>query len=623
MNLQLNDSMNYKGGHFSALKYLLKEYLSYALFWLAFFFVSRVLFMLVNLNGTKQVAVADYFGMLVHGTHMDLSMMGYLVVLGGLFFIVGSWIAPQAAKRVASITTLVLLSILSIIVISDSVLFGYWGFRMDSTPLLYLKTPKEAAASLTLAQLIIIPLCMVAYTIVWWFIYRRFVNKRSVVESRLPWWSILLIVLNIIPIRGGFGISPMNPGKAYFSKDSFTNQATVNVVWNVFYSLNKMGDTDVEYRFMDISEAQKIVDEMYRQSGQTEQLLRIQKPNVIVLIMESFVSTITETLGEKKGVTPNLDSLMKEGVLFTNIFNDGQRSEKGLVSVLSGYPAQTTTSIIKHNAKVLKLPVLAKDFSAKGYKTAFYYGGDIGFANMRTYLISSAYDRYVTQDDFSADQQQSKWGAQDGFVFNRLYSDLQKEKQPFFYTYFTLSSHEPFDVPMKTVIKGNDEESKFLNAAHYTDRCLGEFIRKAKKSSWWNNTLVVVIADHGRGFPNNEKVYDHKRNRIPMLWLGGALKQGGIKVDRLGVQHDLPATLLSQLGMDTKRYTFSRNLLDKNFKDWGLFTFNNGFGYAQDSTIVVYDNVGNQYQQEVNPTDEAKRRGKALFQVYNHHFVKL
>jgi len=579
--------------------------------------------MAVNFRDTKSIAAADYPGMLIHGLHMDLSMIGYLALLCGLFFVVISWIRPQLAKGVVAGVNLIFIVLLSVVVISDAVLFGYWGFRMDATPLLYLKTPGEAAASLNLAQLILIPLLMVGYGLAWWFIYRKFVNKRTTVDARLPWWSILLISLNIIPIRGGFGISPMNPGKAYFSKDAYTNQATVNVAWNVFYSLNKLKDTDKEYRFMDSKEAEAIVAEMYKQSGETSYILNTPKPNVIVLIMESFVSNITETLGEEKGVTPNLDSLMREGVLFTRIYNDGQRSEKGLVSVLSGYPAQTTTSIIKHNAKVLKLPVLAKDFKANGYSTAYYYGGDIGFANMRTYLISSAYDRYVTQDDFSADQLQSKWGAQDGYVFDRLFNDLKREQGPFFYTFFTSSSHEPFDVPMKTVIPGNDDDSKFKNSAHYTDKCLGEFIRKAKKSSWWNNTLIVIVADHGRSCPSSLKMFDEKRNRIPMLWIGGALKVKGAKIDKLGVQHDLAATLLAQLKMDSKRYTFSRNLLDKNFKDWSMFTFNNGFGYAEGSSVVVYDNVGNVYSQEINPTDEVKKKGKALFQVYNHHFIGL
>lgn len=282
--------MSYKGGHLTALKYLFREYLGYLLFWVAFFLTSRLLFLVVNFRDTKGVAAADYFGMLVHGLHMDLSMIGYLVLLCGLFFIIIGWIIPRLAKGVAAGVNLTFLILLSIVVVSDSVLFGYWGFRMDATPLMYLKTPSEAAASLNLAQLILIPLAIAAYVVVWWLIYRKYVNKPTTVEARFPWWSILLISLNIIPIRGGFGISPMNPGKAYFSKDSYTNQATINVAWNVFYSLNKLKDTDREYNFMDIKEAEAIVADMYKQSGETEYILNTPKPNVIVLMMESFMS---------------------------------------------------------------------------------------------------------------------------------------------------------------------------------------------------------------------------------------------------------------------------------------------------------------------------------------------
>lgn len=615
--------MEYSGGHLSALNFILKKYLAYALFWIAFFFSARILFLLVNIKNTKEIAASDYIGMIIHGLHMDLSMVGYISIIAGLFFIVSSWITLRHTPKITSVVTLILLILVSFIVISDSVLFRYWGFRMDATPLMYLKTPSEVLATMSLSQIIFTPLVVGAYAFSWWWLYRRLIFRSTTLQNKLPWWCFLLLSLNIIPIRGGFGISPMNPGKAYFSKDNFTNQATVNVAFNVFYSLNKLKDTDKIYRFMEDKEAKAIVDSLYKQSGETHYILKTQRPNVVVLIMESFVSTITETLGGNKGITPNLDSLMKEGVLFSHIYNDGQRSEKGIVSVLSGYPAQPTTSIIKHNAKVLKLPVLAKDFEKQGYKTAYFHGGDIGFANMRTYLVSSEYDKMITQDDFPKEQQQSKWGAQDGFVFNRMLDSLNKEKQPFFYAFFTLSSHEPFDVPMKTVFKGSDDESKFKNAAYYTDMCLGNFIRQARKSSWWDNTLIIIIADHGRGFANHSEIFDEKRNQIPMLWLGGALKEKGMKVDKIGVQHDLAATLLSQLNMDTKKYTFSRNLLDKNFKDFGMFIFNNGFGYAEGNSVVVFDNVGKKYSQEINPTEEVKKRGKALFQIYNKHFVEL
>lgn len=606
-----------------ALSFLFKKYLAFAFFWIGVFLSARLIFLVANFDNAKHVTFADYLLMLVYGLHMDMSMVGYISAIVGLLFIVSGWISPSVSKKVSRVAVVVLLTLVGIIVVSDCTLFKYWGFRMDATPLMYLKNPSEVYATMSVWQLIMGPLLVVLFVLFWMWIYSRLIYRKAAVEARLPWWSILLISLNIIPIRGGFGIAPMNPGKAYFSKDNFTNQATVNVVFNVFYSLNKLKDTEKAYHFMDDSEAKAIVDSLYRQSGETEYLLKTRRPNVLVVIMESFVSSINHTLGGVQGITPNLDSLMKEGILFSHIYNDGQRSEKGLVSVMSGYPAQTTTSIIKHNAKVLKLPVLPRDFKKLGYKTAYFHGGDIGFANMRTYLMSSSFDYIITQDDFPKNQQQSKWGAQDGFVFNRLLDSINVTKGPFFYSFFTLSSHEPFDVPMKTVIKGNDDISKFANSAYYTDMCLGNFIRQAKKSKWWDNTLIILIADHGRSFFKHDAINDDLRNQIPMVWLGGALNVKGKRVDNIGVQHDLAATLLAQLNMDHSAYKFSRNLLDKQAKSFGMFTFNNGFGYSEAGSVVVFDNVGNRYSLEKNPNDEVKRRGKALFQVYNRHFLNL
>lgn len=617
------EQYRYGGGHLNALKFLAKRYLSYALFWVVFFFIARIIFLVVNFSGAKAISLSDYPRMVLYGLHMDMSMVGYLTVISGLFFIVSSWIAPKYTNRIAMWLMVVLLTLVSMVVISDSVLFRYWGFRMDATPLMYLKNPSEVYATMSLFQLIFAPIIVAAFVFGWWWLYRRFIYQSSTIFVRLPWWTFLLLSLNIIPIRGGFGIAPMNPGKCYFSNDNFTNQATVNVTFNLFYSLNKLKDTQKVYSFMDQKEAQAIVDSLYAQSGNTSYILKTKRPNVLVVIMESFVSTITHTLGNREGITPNLDRLMKEGVLFTHIYNDGQRSEKGLVSILSGYPAQTTTSIIKHNAKVLKLAMLPKDFKKLGYRTAYFHGGDIGFANMRTYLVSSDFDFIITQDNFTKAEQQSKWGAQDGFVFNRLRDSLNAVKKPFFYTFFTLSSHEPFDVPMKTVIPGNDDMSKFANSAYYSDMCLGKFIREAKQSKWWNNTLIILIADHGRGFTGHNDIIDDKRNQIPMLWLGGALNVKGVRVDNIGIQHDLAATLLSQLDLDHSKYPFSRNLLDKEAKSFGMFTFNNGFGYSEGGSLVVYDNVGGKFSLEKNPTPQTKQRAKALFQVYNNHFVNL
>src|SRR5690606_4864142 len=137
------------------------------------------------------------------------------------------------------------------------------------------------------------------------------------------------------------------------------------------------------------------------------------------------------------------------------------------------------------------------------------------------------------------------WGVHDEYVFDRLLTDLRNEKQPFFSTMFTLSSHEPYDVPVN-FIPGNKNEVKFCNSIKYTDSCLAVFLNKAKEESWWDNTLVVIVADHGHVFPgiNDWPVRVPEEFHIPMLWTGGALKQKGV-VKKIASQTDIAATLLN------------------------------------------------------------------------------
>ena len=168
-----------------------------------------------------------------------------------------------------------------------------------------------------------------------------------------------------------------------------------------------------------------------------------------------------------------------EGILFNHCYANGDRSDKGIVSILSGYPAQPNTSIIKYTEKASKLPHISQILNEEDYHSAFYYGGELDFANMKSYFITGGYQKLVTINDFDKSDMNSKWGAHDHVVFNRLLLDLEKPQTPFFNVLFTLSSHEPFEVPMNSPFNGTTEESHFLNSIHYTDSCIGSFITRA------------------------------------------------------------------------------------------------------------------------------------------------
>jgi phosphoglycerol transferase MdoB-like AlkP superfamily enzyme len=168
-------------------------------------------------------------------------------------------------------------------------------------------------------------------------------------------------------------------------------------------------------------------------------------------------------------------------------------------------------------------------------------------------------------------------------------------------------------VPITTKFEGEDEESKFMNAMYYADESFGDFIAKSKKQTWWDNTLIVVIADHGHRIPETgNKIDDFK---IPMLWLGGALEKKGIEIKNVYSQIDLASTVLSQVNLNSYAYNWSKNIFDKNIKPWAFFAFNNGFGFVNHSKQYVFDNVGQKIiQSKGNVSPKEQDYGKALMQ---------
>ncbi|MDQ4140204.1 MAG: LTA synthase family protein, partial [Bacteroidota bacterium] len=315
-------------------------------------------------------------------------------------------------------------------------------------------------------------------------------------------------------------------------------------------------------------------------------------------------------------VTPNLDQLAQEGMLFTNIYASGDRSEKGLVALLSGYPVQTTTSIIKLPRKTEHLPHLNKVLKANGYQTSYYYGGELAFANIKSYLLNAGYERLVSKFDFPSKTYNSKWGVHDHVLLNRWISDLKTEKQPFFSTLFTLSSHEPYDIPIPAKFAGTDEATKFKNSMYYTDNAIGNFIKEAKKQPWWNNTLIVVAADHGHRFPGDDPNFKPSKFRIPFLLTGGALRQAFPPVSTIGTQTDIVPTLLQQLHLPAGQFKWGKDLLNPASKPFAFYVFHDGFGFVTPSGSITIDNISKQIiSKDPNVPNQQLNYGKAYMEL--------
>ncbi|MFY1612695.1 LTA synthase family protein [Macellibacteroides fermentans] len=555
------------------------------------FALQKPVFMLYNHASGGGLSISDYLQVMVHGLQLDATVAGYLTVIPLLLTLLSVWIPGRYITFILKGYFFIVACIISLIFVVDIALYPYWGFRLDATPLFYLQSPSDALASAPASTLILQTLVFVVYTYGIFWALKRFVLPLMPEQYVKKMFSntvqlVLLGGILFIPIRGGVTTSTANVGMVYFSKNQFLNHSAINPCFSFLASLSKQQDFAAQYNYFSESQRSKIFKKLTNQpqGDSIPELLTTKNPNIILILMESFSANAIEVLGGEAGVTPNINRLSKEGILFSNMYANSFRTDRGIVAVLNGYLAQPTTSIMKYPAKSQTLPSIAKSLQKKGYTSDMLYGGDINFTNMQSYFFSSGYSKVTADRDFPLKSRLSKWGANDDITFAHLYQSMtdNSRKEPFFSTFLTLSSHEPFEVPY------NRLKDPYLNSVAFTDSCLGDFIDKLKKLPLWNNTLIVLVSDHGFRYPASVKEHDPKRYHIPMLWLGGAIKEPRV-IANYGNQTDLAATLLYQLDLPHKEFTFSNNMVDSLQPAYAFYSYNNGFGFIDTTGVSVYD----------------------------------
>jgi len=587
--------------------------------WVFYFLGARAFFMGYHWESTQQLDFADILLAFVHGVRMDMAMAGYFSLLPGLLLSLLFFVPGKTLWKFWFPYQIILIALATFIVVLDAELYVHWGFRLDATPILYFG--KEAASSGDFWKSILLVLLWLVATVGLSYVVFKIFKPKFEKLTRTSWLAFPALlgatVFLILPIRGSLGVAPMNTGFVYFHNTNlYANHAAVNVVWNFGYAVQKMNKLRYSDNFFDRDTTEEYFSKMFPPFDSAHYLINTRRPNIILIALESYTFRFIEPLGGLPDVTPRINQLVNEGILFDNFYSSGDRTDKGIVSILNGYPSQPQTSIIKDPKKTKSLPFLNQVFKKAGYRTEFSYGYNIDYSNFRSYLINAGFDHITHSMDFPQELNTSKWGVHDHYVFERVFEEAEASSEPFFKVMMTQSSHEPFDVPMKTAIEGDDVVSKFLNSAYYTDKSLGDFIDKAKQTDWWKNTLVVITADHGHPSPDNQGLQNPRRFKIPMIWLGGALTVKDTVVSTLGCHADIANTILGQVDMRDRSFIFSHDMFDASYKNpFAVFVYNNGYGFKTDSTLNVFDTIGENYiREDGNPSDYEKALGKAYMQ---------
>ncbi len=618
----------------------LRGFIYYFCFWLVLSLLDRIIFLISYVEKVQDASFSDIFRIFFAGFALDLSMASYICVLPFLAYCILGLLPKTDFKRKAlNWYTLIFIIVFFIVSFANVNIYREWGDKISKRALEPLGQDPLGAFSTVGSTPVIVPILgVLLFSAGTYWLYLKLFKKVSFPQQRSKIWFISLFLLGGVIlfsfIRGGYGRAPLNPSRAYFSANSFYNHAAVNTHYALlreFFTRNQRQRSPYRY-FNDKKAISELMDPIFEhRSEATVNVLTTPRPNVVMIVVESFVGQLIESMGGDKGIAPHFESLIQEGVFFNQIYAASDRSDKGIVGIFSAFPAQGPESIIKYIDKHEKMPGIGQEFKAAGYHTSFYHGGQSEFYNMKSYMLTHGVERVVDNIDFNPLEPRTSWGVYDHIVFNRMIKDLQKEKQPFFTSMFTLVNHEPFELKDNYQFGTSTNVDKFKSTAFYTDQAIYNFIQDAKKQPWYKNTLFVLIADHGHRLPTEKyDIVQPERFHIPLLFFGDVIKPEfrGKKYGNIGNQTDLASTLLNQLGLPNSRYTWSRDLFNATTAPIAFYNSKDAFGVITKDQVVSFDRVGNRINYEKNKeyptskTDSLLLTAKAYYQTVYEDFIQ-
>ena len=576
------------------MKQRLLLFFKYYLFWIVLFQLQKLFFILVQYKLMGDISLSDCLQVMAHAFPLDLSVASYITAVFGLLLMVSNLVNIRVIRCISHVFTAVVLAIVVFVLIGDNSTFSFWGYHWDKSIFTFLQSPKEVLACAVWWQWILVTILFLLWFVACGFVYLKWLKWDKVeLESRTTtrlWQTgvwLLITAFLFLPMRGSVTVSTMNTGRVYFSNNQMLNQAAVNPLFNIIESLSENTFDLNKYTYMSSVEARQLTQQLLPTDRwtHTEEVFATQRPNIVLVILESFSTNALDAM-------PNLMRLAQEGIYFSNAYSSSYRTDRGIVSLMSAFPGQPTSSLMTVPSKSRNLPQIGKALKQEGYLLNFYYGGDEDFTNMRSYLIDGGFENRVVDKDFPLQDRMSKWGAHDHIVLERASREIRQRytqypDNQYFDVILTLSSHEPFDVPFTS-----DFSHAYLNSVAYTDSCLGAFVDSLKQHPLWDSTIVILSPDHGYPYPNGIANYNPLRYRIPMAIIGGAVQQP-MQVPTLCSQIDLVPTVLHAMGLDAEAYPFSKNILDSTQTEFAFYAFNDGFALLTPQDTIIVDAKAN------------------------------
>ncbi|MDH5424657.1 MAG: LTA synthase family protein [Gammaproteobacteria bacterium] len=583
----------------------LKPFVWFAVSIIVFLSLSRA--GLVIWQGERVTATDNLFFIFAQGLRFDLVLIGMVLFIPlSLTPLILIFKQSLPVWRIVVTLYLALLFVAVVFVeLSTPSFINQFDLRPNVLYVEYLKYPKEVISTLWEAYKLQLIFTIIFSALSFKWLYGRLKTAAIQVQA-VRWWkaillSPLLLLLAVMMARSTLGHRGVNPSTVAFSSDPMVNTLPLSSAYSVLYALREMmneSQSNVQYGKLPDDEVSRLVkqemgiDEQYFTAGQQSTLHfheathKREKPlNLVIVLEESLGAEFVGSLGGLP-LTPELDKLTKEGMWLNNLYATGTRSVRGIEAVVTGFTPTPLRSVVKLTKSQTNFFTIAQLLKEKGYDTSFIYGGEAHFDNMKRFFASNGFDKIIEEPDFKNPVFTGSWGASDEDLFSKAHESFSsyEDGQPFFSLVFTSTNHSPFEFPDGRIELYDEEKQTVNNAVKYADYALGEFIRKAKKSKYWENTVFLIVADH------NSRVYGAEivpieRFHIPALILGADVKPQ--TYSRLASQIDLLPTLLSIMGVDATYPAIGRDLTRSTMPGRAIMQFDTTQAYMQEDGNVA------------------------------------
>ncbi len=607
------------------------------LFWILVFDFQRILFSIHNLGEFHDIGFFEWLGTFFYSFRLDLAAAGYLSLLPLIFLTLFVFTKKELFRKIFLIVLLLVAACVAMIHAGEINAYTEWKHKLTSRVFMHLSNPDEVFRTADYTMTLWFIFYTVLELVFAWKISKWFFKGELKVDVPKNLWirsgvGLITFALSagflFLFARGGIQQIPININAGFFSTNHLLNDISVNSFYYFGNSFILYSKADIEEYIPKVDSEQARMEVMgwYEYPKRHDnRIFQDERPNVVMIILESWAAEAIGCMSETKGATPNFDKMAQEGLLFDQLYATASTSEIGNASIFSGFPAIPDIALSLQPEKHRKLRTINEEFQDWGYSSHYVFSGDLKYGNIGGFFMDHGFQDVLDEKGFPAGLPKGKLNYYDEALYTLLLKRINRTKGKFLHCAFTGSTHSPFDHPKRKNQKFKGTEAAFMNSMVYADESLGEFVRACKKQSWYKNTIFIFVADHSHHTPSAPVPYTKAYYRIPLLIFGEPLKKEwrGKRVNKLGSQMDIPATLMNQFGGDISRYPWSKDLLNPNTPEFAFHTIIDGYGWITPKGSFTYQMKNKHLIEQTLSDEDLKgemiRANKFLRVIYDYY----